>query len=260
MFDYGGFDHNLQALRIVDELEVKYPEYDGINLTWEVRSGLIKHRINHEGKRAELDGETLPLMPALEAQVADVADDLTYYGHDVDDGLDSGLITPDMLEEVELWRRVSEKAYTYGLKKGEERFAAFTVRCLIDAMVGDVIRHSNANLEKIAPESAAEVENLDVKLISFSPEFEPQTKELRDFLYHNLYFHPELKKLNELSFNRMDNMFRIYLAHPELMGETAQTRIRKDGVARAAADYIAGMTDRFAEKEYNHLIMEQQEL
>ena len=93
-----------------------------------------------------------------------------------------------------------------------------------------------------------------------SPEFEPQTKELRDFLYHNLYFHPELKKLNELSFNRMDNMFRIYLAHPELMGETAQTRIRKDGVARAAADYIAGMTDRFAEKEYNHLIMEQQEL
>ena len=260
MFDYGGFDHNLQALRIVDELEVKYPEYDGINLTWEVRSGLIKHRINHEGKRAELDGETLPLMPALEAQVADVADDLTYYGHDVDDGLDSGLITPDMLEEVELWRRVSEKAYAYGLKKGEERFAAFTVRCLIDAMVGDVIRHSNANLEKIAPESAAEVENLDVKLISFSPEFEPQTKELRDFLYHNLYFHPELKKLNELSFNRMDNMFRIYLAHPELMGETAQTRIRKDGVARAAADYIAGMTDRFAEKEYNHLIMEQQEL
>ncbi len=260
MFDYGGFDHNLQALRIVDELEVKYPEYDGINLTWEVRSGLIKHRIDHEGKRAELDGETLPLMPALEAQVADVADDLTYYGHDVDDGLDSGLITPDMLEEVELWRRVSEKACAYGLKKGEERFAAFTVRCLIDAMVGDVIRHSNAKLEKIAPESAAEVENLDVKLISFSPEFEPQTKELRDFLYHNLYFHPELKKLNELSFNRMDNMFRIYLAHPELMGETAQTRIRKDGVARAAADYIAGMTDRFAEKEYNHLIMEQQEL
>ena len=178
----------------------------------------------------------------------------------MDDGLDSGLITPDMLEEVELWRRVSEKVYAYGLKKGEERFAAFTVRCLIDAMVGDVIRHSNANLEKIAPESAAEVENLDVKLISFSPEFEPQTKELRDFLYHNLYFHPELKKLNELSFNRMDNMFRIYLAHPELMGETAQTRIRKDGVARAAADYIAGMTDRFAEKEYNHLIMEQQEL
>lgn len=212
MFDYGGFDHNLQALRIVDELEVKYPEYDGINLTWEVRSGLIKHRIDHEGKRAELDGETLPLMPALEAQVADVADDLTYYGHDVDDGLDSGLITPDMLEEVELWRRVSEKAYAYGLKKGEERFAAFTVRCLIDAMVGDVIRHSNANLEKIAPESAAEVENLDVKLISFSPEFEPQTKELRDFLYHNLYFHPELKKLNELSFNRMDNMFRSICA------------------------------------------------
>ena len=116
MFDYGGFDHNLQALRIVDELEVKYPEYDGINLTWEVRSGLIKHRINHEGNRAELDGETLPLMPALEAQVADVADDLTYYGHDVDDGLDSGLITPDMLEEVELWRRVSEKAYAYKMR------------------------------------------------------------------------------------------------------------------------------------------------
>ncbi len=259
MYDYGGFDHNLQALRIVDELEIKYPEYDGINLTWEVRAGLIKHRIDHAGKRAELDGCVLPCMPSLEAQVADVADDLTYYGHDVDDGLDSGLITPEMMEEVELWRMVSAKAAALGLKKGEERFAAFSVRCLIDAMVGDVIRSSNAKIERLAPESAEEVGNLKEKLISFSDRFESLTKELRDFLYHNLYFHPELKKLNELSFNRMDHMFRIYLEHPEFMGETAQSRIGKDGVARAAADYIAGMTDRFAENEYRRLTGERRE-
>ena len=259
MYDYGGFDHNLQALRIVDELEIKYPEYDGINLTWEVRSGLIKHRIDHTGKRVELDGCVLPRMPSLEAQVADVADDLTYYGHDVDDGLDSGLITPEMMEEVELWRMVSAKAAALGLRKGEERFAAYSVRCLIDAMVGDVIRSSNAKIERLAPESAEEVGNLKEKLISFSDRFESLTKELRDFLYHNLYFHPELKKLNELSFNRMDHMFRIYLEHPEFMGETAQSRIGKDGAARAAADYIAGMTDRFAENEYRRLTGERRE-
>ena len=247
MENEGGFDHNEQALRIVDLLEIKYPAYDGLNLTWAVRAGLMKHRTHEDGSRTFLDGKMLPLYPCAESQVADVADDLTYYGHDVDDGL----ITLEMLQEIKLWRMCEEKTFAMGLTEKNERFAACTVRNLIDTMVGDLIRNSAATLEKYQPQSAAEVENSSVRMISFSPEFQRLTDELRTFLYHNLYFHPVLAELNDLSYKQMGTCFRAFLQHPELMGEGAQSRIAKDGLKRAAADFIAGMTDNFATKEYN---------
>ncbi|OQA80884.1 MAG: Deoxyguanosinetriphosphate triphosphohydrolase [Lentisphaerae bacterium ADurb.Bin242] len=253
MRPYGGFDHNLQALKVVDELEIKYPGFDGINLTWEVRSGLVKHRKNEDGSPILLDGEVLPPSPSLEAQIADVADDLTYYGHDVDDGLDSGLLNTRMLAPLKLWELASRSALARGLSPDGERFAAYTVRCLIDAMVGDVIRTSAKALEKAALRSPAEACARPGHLISFSPEFTETTRELRDFLYHNLYFHPELEALNELSFTRMNRIFAYYTGHPEEMGETARSRIGRVGLERAAADYIAGMTDRFAMKEYDRI-------
>ena len=251
MENEGGFDHNEQALRIVDLLEIKYPAYDGLNLTWAVRAGLMKHRIHEDGSRTFLDGKMLPPNPCAESQVADVADDLTYYGHDVDDGLDSGLITLEMLQEVQLWKMCEEKTFSMGLKEKNERFAACTVRNLIDTMVGDLIRNSAKTLEEYHPGSAAEVENSSARMISFSPKFQRLTDELRTFLYHNLYFHPVLAELNDLSYKQMGTCFRAFLQHPELMGEGAQSRIAKDGLKRAAADFIAGMTDNFATKEYN---------
>jgi dGTPase len=254
MLPYGGFDHNLQALKVVDELEIKYPDYDGINLTWEVRTGLVKHRKNEDGSFLRLDSEILPPSPSLEAQVADVADDLTYYGHDVDDGLDSGLINTEMLSHVKLWELASQASIAKGLPMDGERFAAYTVRCLIDAMVGDVIRTSAEALEKAALRSPEEACARPGHLISFSPEFTCLTLELRDFLYHNLYFHPKLEALNELSYTRMNRMFTHYAKHPEEMGETARSRIGHVGQERAAADYIAGMTDRFAMKEYDRIV------
>ena len=144
-----------------------------------------------------------------------------------------------------------EKTFAMGLTEKNERFAACTVRNLIDTMVGDLIRNSAATLEKYQPQSAAEVENSSVRMISFSPEFQRLTDELRTFLYHNLYFHPVLAELNDLSYKQMGTCFRAFLQHPELMGEGAQSRIAKDGLKRAAADFIAGMTDNFATKEYN---------
>jgi len=249
MAGHGGFDHNLQALRVVDLLEIKYPEYDGINLSWEVRSGLIKHR----EPGIKLDNIVLPPQPALEAQSADLADDLAYYGHDVDDGLESGLLTGKMLESVEIWNLASKKALEYGLKPSTERFEAYSVRCLIDMMCGDAIRTSGANLERVAPKSIEEVENCNERLVAFSPEFKRMTDELRQFLFHNLYFHPQLAKLNELSFTRMERLFKAYIADSSLIGETSRARVALDGVHRAAADYIAGMTDRFALHEYDHL-------
>lgn len=253
MTPFGGFDHNGQALKVVDELEIKYPGYNGLNLTWEVRTGLIKHRWNEDGSPVLLDGEKLPPQPGLEAQIADVADDLTYYGHDVDDGLDSGLLTLDMLEEVELWRLAAAAAAEKGLSSSGERFAAFTVRCLIDLMVRDVILTSAAAIEQAAPEKAEDVYCLPGKLIRFSPEFQKRTDDLRDFLYHNLYFNPVLKRLNEMSFRNMGKLFSFYVDNPLEMGENARRRIVKTGVEQAAADYIAGMTDRFAFKEYRRI-------
>ncbi len=252
MADYGGFDHNLQALRVIDHLEIKYPEYDGINLTIAAREALIKHRM--PGMSA-LDGRLLPPKPCLEAQVADLADDLTYYGHDVDDGLDSGILKPEMLDGLEIWQRANAQAekYSYLYIPGENRQAAYTVRCLIDMMVGDAIRHSAELLNEYAPESPEAVMQLPKTLISFSPEFQKLTDQLKKFLYQNLYFAPELTKLNDLSQQQLSYLFEHYCSHPEAMLPSAQARIGTDGLHRAVCDEIAGMTDNYAVNEYLRL-------
>lgn len=248
--DHGGFDHNMQALRVIDHLEVKYPEYNGINLTIATRSALIKHRT--PGVTA-LDGVILPPSPGLEAQVADIADDLTYYGHDVDDGLDSGLLHPDMFRELEIWQRACEKAKERNYLPGDNRFIPYAVRCLIDMMVGDVIRYSSEQISAINPQSPDEVMNLDEPLVSFSPEFKKITDELKAFLYENLYFGKVLSQLNELSRSRISFLYEYFLKHPDEMGDSARNRIDEDGLVRAVADHIAGMTDTFAVSEYLRL-------
>lgn len=250
MANNGGFDHNLQALRVIDHLEIKYPEYDGINLTIAARQGLIKHRT--PGMTA-LDGVLLPPKPGLEAQVADLADDLTYYGHDVDDGLDSGILTHEKLSSLEIWQRACELAKQHKYLPGDDRFLPFAVRSLIDMMVGDAIRNSAKQIEAAAPASPEEVMQLPKMLISFSPEFQKLTDDLKKFLYENLYFGPELSKLNELSMSRLSYLFDTFCAHPEEMGSSARNRIESDGLTRAVADHIAGMTDNFAVSEYLRL-------
>ena len=251
MASHGGFDHNLQALRIVDHLEIKYPSYDGINLTWEVRAGLVKHR---EAGKTKLNGKILPLHQSLEAQIADLADDLTYYGHDLDDGFDSGLISSEMLKGMAVWERAVERVKETGLAEtGAERFESYAIRCLIDNMVRDAICYSDKLLTEQNPANSGIVRELDRKLISFSPEYEKETLELRDFLYKNLYFHPKLERLNGMSLSRMSALFEAYTRTPEEMGNSAIKRIETDGLYRAAADYIAGMTDVFAQKEFTRI-------
>jgi len=250
MADHGGFDHNMQALRVVDHLEIKYPEYNGINLTRAVRESLIKHRTPGV---TSLDGRILPPSPCLEAQVADLADDLTYYGHDVDDGLDSGILKPEMLNELEIWRRACEFAKSRDYLPGDDRYVPYAVRCLIDMMVGDAIRNSASLIEKADPQSAKDVMARPEHFVAFSDDFQKITDELKDFLYKNLYFGKELSKLNELSRSRLSFLFDYYTKHPEQMGTSARNRIESDGLYRAAADDIAGMTDHFAIDEYLRL-------
>ncbi len=245
----GGFDHNLQALRVIDLLEIKYPEYDGINLTLATRAALIKHRTPGVTK---LDGELLPSQPGLEAQVADVADDLTYYGHDVDDGLDSGILKVEDMEQLEIWQYATEQAKIRKYMPGEDRFVPYCIRCLIDLMVGDLIRNSAANLSAEKPADAAAVMALDHPLVAFSTDFKRMTDELKTFLYDQLYFGPELSKLNTLSYDQLSFLFETYHKHPEEMLDH-EYRIRRDGLDLAVCDYIAGMTDPYAVNEYLRL-------
>ena len=249
MKEHGGFDHNQQALTVIDSLEQKYPDYDGLNLTWEVRTGLIKHRIPGETK---LNGQTLPLQPHLESQVADVADDLTYYGHDVDDGLDAGLLNEEMLSKVTLWQMARERAAERGvvLKDGSEKSRGYTVRCLIDMMVQNAILTSATNLEPHKNLNSEAIQKLPQRLISFDANFTKLTLELRDFLFNNLYYHPTVDAVNKNAVKRMRHLFEIFIENPKLISKSAFKRQEKVGLYRAVADYISGMTDRFAMMEF----------
>ncbi len=238
----GGFDHNEQSLRMVDILERKYPEYEGLNLTWEVRAGLVKRR---NPAKALLDGEKLSPQPSLESQVADISDDITYYGHDVDDGLDSGLLSEKMLDSLEIWNLAAERAAKNGLRKGE-KFRAYAVRCLIDMMVKNVVERSEARIGEMKIEKPLDAQKAESRTISFDDHFARMTSELRKFLYDNLYHHKEVAQVNTNAAAKIRDLFEVYCKTPRKMGSFANSRIEKDGLRRAVADYIAGMTDRFA--------------
>lgn len=249
MIDEGGFDHNEQSLRIVDILERKYPEYEGLNLTYEVRAGLVKRRAPN---KAVLDGEKLPPQPSLESQVADIADDITYYGHDIDDGLEAGLLTDKVLSSLEIWEIATEEAAKRGLRHGE-KFQVYAVRCLIDMMVRNVVIESEKNLKKYNINNSNDAQNSESKLISFDEKFGELTNKLRKFLYENLYYHPAVSNVNNEASDKIRDLFRIYCEKPKEMGRFANSRIKKDGLKRAVADYVAGMTDRFAILEHKRL-------
>ena len=250
MAGYGGFDHNDQALRVLELLERKYPDYDGLNLTWEVRSGLVKHRA--DGKITEIDGVRLAPSPSLESQAADLADDLTYYGHDVDDGLDAGLLDEEMLRTCEIWNRAVEKAGKRGMDivDGDEKSRGYVVRCLIDMMVENAVLTSEANLTLLGIDDAEKACALGKRMVSFDAEFQTMTDDLRAFLFENLYYHPGIASVNNGAVDKMRTLFPAYVEHPEWMGESACSRIESDGLYRVVADYISGMTDRFALLEY----------
>ncbi len=239
-----GFEHNQQALRVVDELEEKYPGFEGLNLCLEVRRGLVKHR--GEGE-CRLDDEILPAQPGIEAQIADLADDLAYYGHDVDDGLDAGLLKDqELLTNVRLWRLARDCALKNGERISQPRIIAYTVRCLIDNLAGDAILNSMRNLQQAAPQSAEEVKRADGRMVDFSAEIKPLTKELRDFLFTNLYKHSEIARINARMGKVVEDLFHYFLSHPESLGRRSRRRVGQFSPALAVADYIAGMTDSFA--------------
>jgi dGTPase len=253
MKDHGGFEHNRQSLRIVEELENKYPAYAGLNLSWEVREGLVKHytAYDHPGKRVGFDAKS----SSLEAQVANLADEITYYSHDLDDGLDSGLLDEKKLRKnVELWRiaaRTVEKQF--GPLADDECRRYFTIRCLIDMQVKDVVGTSEKLIASAEVQSADEVRLQSRALVRYSPKRRDQNLQLRDYLYKNLYFNPEVHQPNMRAVRMLEQLFKHFIEHPKQIGGLSRKRIRKDGLHRAVCDYLAGMTDRYAIMEHQRL-------
>ena len=246
MADHGGFKHNEQSLRVVEELELKYPEFNGLNLTWEVREGL--HKPFRPGELEEGF-----IQPSLEAQVVDVADELAYICHDLDDGLDSGLIHEQELRALTLWSRTQERALRDYPHLEPERGRNYVLRCLLGTLADDVIAWSDAAIKKHAPQNSDEVRRLPT-LIAFSPEIDQVARELLTFLYSRLYHHPAIAAINRRSAEGLTQLFDLLIGHPHLLSPQFETRVKKDGIHRATCDYLACLTDRQVYVQHQKLI------
>lgn len=252
MKGHGGFEHNRQSLRVVEELEQKYPDFSGLNLTWEVREGLVKHfdPTDHPSKRKDFNARN----SSLEAQVANLADEITYYSHDLDDGLDAGLLDErDLARHVSVWAQAARAVKRAHGSLPDECRRYFIVRTLTDAQVRDVVETSELLITTAGVNSADEVRLHARSLVQYSPERRAQNLELRKYLYRNLYFSPQVDEANTRAVRILAELFKFYVAHPREMGEQSQRRIRRDGRQRAVCDYLAGMTDRYVVQEYKRL-------
>ncbi len=252
MKTHGGFEHNAQSLRVVEKLEQKYPRFDGLNLTWETREGLGKHHTSYD-KPARQKAFTSP-SASLEAQVANLSDEITYYSHDLDDGLESELLNESNLRrDVTLWAEANRSVKKEHGDLPDETRRYFIIRCLIDGHVQDVVHSTERQIVDSRVDTADEVRAQKEPLVCYSDRRRKMNLELRDYLYQNLYYNPVVHEPNLRAVRLMEHMFKFYLQHPDEMGEGARKRIRKFGKHRAVCDYLAGMTDRYLVIEYNRL-------
>jgi dGTPase len=236
MADHGGFRHNAQSLRVVEELELKYPEFNGLNLTWEVREGL------HKPYRADELEEGF-IQPSLEAQAVDLADEIAYICHDLDDGLDSGLIREQELHGLELWRATQQEALAPYPNLEPERGRNYVLRSLLGRLVDDAITFASAEIRENAPETSDDVRRLPA-MISFPPPTAKLARELLTFLYSRFYHHPALAAINRRSADCLVQLFELLVGHPHLLSPQFEMRVKKDGVHRATCDHLACLTDR----------------
>ncbi|MCH6585288.1 MAG: deoxyguanosinetriphosphate triphosphohydrolase [Proteobacteria bacterium] len=253
MKNYGGFEHNLQSLRVVDVLEERYGAFDGLNLCFETREGILKHCAKKNAKNLGDVGERFLAnqRPSLEAQLSNLADEIAYNNHDVDDGLRSGLITQEQLEEVNIFSHhlvMTKKQYPKILGR---RLIQETVRCMINTLVADLIKQSMANIASAKLGSLRAVLAAPC-LISFSEKIRHEQQELKKFLCNNLYQHHQVARMSNKAHHTVETLFNVFSGDTRLLPPKYQAKSRQDK-HQAIADYIAGMTDRYAIKEYRKL-------
>jgi dGTPase len=262
MRDYGGFEHNLQSLRVVDELEERYADFPGLNLTFEVREGILKHCSAANARRLGELGERFlqRQQPSLEAQLANLADEVAYNNHDVDDGLRAGMITVDELRGLRMFGRQYETVQALHPQLSGRRLVHEVVRRMIDYTVNDLVDASTASIAAAAPASVADVRARPAPLLTFSEPVREEHLELKRYLREHLYRHYRVLRMTTKAKRVVRELFEAMLGDVDLMPtehEDAARRLEagmgEAGRARAVADYIAGMTDRFAILEHRRL-------
>ncbi len=250
MKDHGGFDHNRQSLRIVTELEQRYPEFPGLNLTWEVREGMVKHESEYDLSDArDYDPN---LRGNLETQIANVADELAYTTHDLDDGLRSGMILPSALDGIAIWENLRETFKRNGPSLDDlDRHRM--VRHLVGLMVTDMVQATDSRLNAGKVNSPLDIQNLKHNVIGYSELMHERNRELKDFLYNHLYRHARVVRMQVKAERIISDLFKAYRSEPLILPDHIQEFVELRGLERTICDYIAGMTDRYAVEEHEKL-------
>ncbi|PYQ02361.1 MAG: deoxyguanosinetriphosphate triphosphohydrolase [Acidobacteria bacterium] len=249
MKDHGGFEHNQQTLRILELLEERYPGFPGLNLTWEVREGVIKHQQDSD---ARAPAEYAPgQSPTLEAQLVDFVDEIAYNNHDIDDGLASGMFTPENIRAAGLFREAHDEVLAEGIDERIMRHQV--VRRIINRCIRDLLETTRRQLEAARIRSVEDVRGAGRRLVGYSDDMAARVRELKDFLFRNMYRHYRVVRMGDKAGRIVRDLFESFVGEPLQLPPHYYERVGREGAHRVVCDYIAGMTDRFALDEHRKL-------
>lgn len=252
MEGHGGFEHNLHGLRVVDILERKYPDFPGLNLSWELKESIVKHKSPSHNTSAASD-YCANEQPLLEAQIVDKADSIAYDNHDLDDSLKAGIITDDDLQDVDLWRETQKKVKQKYAIYDRDIVIAQTIRTLINLEVTDLIEYTMSRIKHEGIKTVRDVRAYPGLIVSFSPTLSEQKKNLQEFLFKNVYRHYRVVRMADKAKRFLEELFIAFIKNPKQLPSEYQKWVGEAGLYQAVCDYIAGMTDRFAQDEYKKL-------
>jgi len=249
MRSHGGFEHNRHGLRVVDLLEERYPRFPGLNLSYEVREGIIKHSTPYD-KPLPCEPFEPTASPLLEVQVVDIADEIAYDNHDLDDGIASGLIKESQLKRLKIWAE-RERAARHALPRVSDEIKKYQIiRAIINTQVTDVIHRTHSLLKRYRIKRPEDATRIPERIVTMSPAMQKPRRAMRSFLYKNLYQHYRVVRMSNKASRFISSLFNIYLEQPEQLPPSRQERLKDDDPYRVICDYIAGMTDRYALDEY----------
>ena len=250
MQGHGGFNHNTQSYRVVTELEQRYPGFPGLNLTYETREGMIKHETEYD--KSDAGAYAPDKRASLEAQIANLADEIAYNAHDLEDGLRAGLFAPQDLGDLAIWQWLKERV-GWDDYQFTDMVRHQVIRDLIGRLVTDVLQTTTTNLEAAGIDSADKLQRHPRNVVSYSAGLRAQVRELKDFLYQNMYRHYRLIRMQSKAEHFVSQLFKAYVHEPGMLPAKTQQRLKEQSVERVVVNYIAGMTDRYALDEWEKL-------